>query len=172
MLGNLQRLEREQEKSAHPVPRNKGEPDGTGSEMNFSPEPPKNPRVGAGGRLRCGTGDSQDRGTQLCHLPAGQSKEQGGVPGGDKPHSCRVPGQGCPPKQPCGAQAAVYGFRRQQGRAWALCGILTATPGQVPGPQSPWGEIPVLPQKEKSASSNPEQLLMSPTSLFTRTEPQ
>lgn len=41
------------------------------------------------------------------------------------------------------------------GAAWALGGlmILTATPGQLPGTQPPWPEIPVLPQKEKSALS-------------------
>lgn len=43
------------------------------------------------------------------------------------------------------------------GAAWALGGLvlLAAPPGQLPGSQPPWPEVPVLPQKEKADLSKP-----------------
>lgn len=52
MLGNLERQEKQQVKSAHTrSPEKKGEPAGAGSEINFPPQAPKSACGRAGGRL-------------------------------------------------------------------------------------------------------------------------
>lgn len=100
---------------------------------------------------------------------------QGSVPGGDKPHHCRMPSQDCSVPIPTALLSTGCSLWLQKAAGQCL-----SCPSQLPAapplqglpvlgvgscssllpqgsslPQPPWPENPVLPQKEKSALSKP-----------------